>query len=140
MRESIQKFILNIIRIYLLGGLLNLLFLIYLVITDPYFEKLDFKLENFKTKIEVYLLFTFNIPLLILTVFSAFLVIKTYSKKDKIINIFSSLLGIVGFIFIDKIIKKEIIYMQNILLNLVFCFIFYIFLFFIIYKLITKIK
>lgn len=140
MRENIQKFVLNFIRVYLLGGLLNLFFLIYLVITDSYFRKLDFNLENFKTKIDKYLLFTFNIPLLILVVFSAFIVIKAYSKKDKLIIGFSSLLGIAGFIFIDKIIKKEIIYMESILLSLLVSLLCYIFLFFITYKLIIKMK
>jgi hypothetical protein len=76
MKGKILKFILSYLQAYLFCGLTSLLLLIYLVTTDPYFHKLDFKLDEFKTKIELYLLFTFNIPIILGIVFMIFQLLK----------------------------------------------------------------
>lgn len=137
-KKNIIKFVLNFSQVYLIGGLTSLFLLIYLVITDPYFKELDFKLENFKMKIDKYLLFTFDIPLFILVLFCIIIFIKTKSKNDKLIIGISSLFGIIGFIVVDNAIKKQIIYPNNILLGLLAGFFCYILLFFIINKEIRK--
>ncbi len=118
MKGKTLKFILNYLQSYLFCGLISMLFLIYLVITDPYFHKLDFKLDEFKTKIELYLLLTFNIPIILSIVFVSFQLFKKSSNNNKIIIGISSFLGILTFIMIDKIIKKKFIYPEYILLGL----------------------
>lgn len=135
MKKKALKFILNYLQSYLLCGLLSLLLLIYLVITDPYFHKLDFKLDEFKTKIELYLLFTFNVPIILTIVFVIFQVFKKSSNNNRIIILISSILGILTFIIIDEIIKKNLIYPENILLGLLVGFVLYCLAFVITYKL-----
>ncbi len=115
MKTKILKFTLNFAKVYLFNGLVSLLLLIYLVISDPYFRELDFKLEGFKTKINEYLLFTFNIPVIVTIVFSVYLIIKS---QNKLITLFSCLFGIAAFAFFDKLIKKALIYPSNVLLGL----------------------
>ncbi|SHL03070.1 hypothetical protein SAMN05444484_10166 [Flavobacterium chilense] len=118
MKGKTLKFILNYLQSYLSCGLISMLFLIYLVITDPYFHKLDFKLDEFKTKIELYLFLTFNIPIILSIVFVSFQLFKKSSNNNKIIIGISSFLGILTFIMIDKIIIKIFIYPEYILLGL----------------------
>ena len=134
MKGKILKFILNYLQTYLFCGLTSLLLLIYLVTTDSYFHKLDFKLDGFKTKIELYLLVTFNIPIILGIAFTTFKLLKKTSINNKIIIGLSSALGIFTFIIIDKIIKKVFIYPDNILLGLGVGFALYCFLFLITYK------
>ena len=123
MKENVLKFVLNYIQIYLFGGLSSLLLLIYLVITDSYFRNMNFKLEGFKVKIEEYLLFTFNIPIILMFIFCIILIIKGGSKINKLIIFFSSLVGIITFIAVDNTIKKALFYTENILLGLIITFI-----------------
>ncbi len=134
MKENVLKFILNYIKIYLFGGLSSLLLLIYLVISDPYFHQLDFKLEGFKIKIEEYLLFTFNIPIILIVLFSLILIVRNRSKKSKLIVFLCSLANIYTFIAVDTIIKKNLLYHKNILLGLIISFFIYCLLFFITLK------
>jgi len=134
MKEKVLKFVLNYVQIYLFGGLSSLFLLIYLVITDSYFRNMDFKLEGFKVKIEEYLLLTFNIPIIIMLIFSIILIIKGGSKISKLIIFLSSLFGIITFIAVDNTIKKALFYPENILLGLIVTFIAYGVLFFIIFK------
>lgn len=117
--KNVYKLILNTIKIYLIGGFLSNLLLFFLVLSDPYFYKLDFPEQNFAIKIVKYFSFTVYIPLFFLLVFSIIKTIKTPFKIDKIIIGLSSLLGIIIFIVIDKIIKKYIIYPDYILLSLI---------------------
>lgn len=134
MKEKTLKFVLNYLQSYLFCGLTSLLLLIYLVITDPYFHKLDFNLDEFKTKIELYLLLTFNIPIVLAIAFMIFQLFKKSTNNSKLIIGLSSVLGIFTFIVVDKIIKKIFIYPDNILLGLVVGLILYCLLFVIIYK------
>lgn len=134
MKEKVLKFVLNYIQIYLFGGLASLLLLMYLVISDDYFRKMDFKLEGFKVKIEEYLLFTFNIPLILMIIFSIILIIKGNSKRNKLIIFLSSLAGIMTFIVVDNIIKKILFYPENVLMGLITVLIAYVALYFIILK------
>lgn len=106
----------------------------FLVLSDCYFYKLDFPEQDFATKITKYFSFTVYIPLLILFVFSLIKVVRTSFKSDKIIVGLSSLLGIIIFIAIDKIIKKNTIFPDYILLSLVLLNLIYGFLLFLIYK------
>lgn len=138
MKEKLLKFVLNYIQIFLFGGLSSLLLLIYLVITDSYFRNMDFKLEGFKVKIEEYLLFTFNIPIILMLIFSIILIIRGGSKISKLIILLSSLVGIITFIAVDNTIKKALFYNENILLGFIVTFIAYGVFFFIIFK--QKIK
>lgn len=135
MKQKVLKFILSYLQSYLLCGLISLLLLIYLVITDPYFYKLDFNLDGFKTKIELYLLFTFNIPIILTIIFIVFQIFKKTSSYDKIVIGISSVLGIFTFIIFDKIIKRILIYPENILLGLLVGFVLYCLVFIIIYRL-----
>lgn len=116
---------------------MSLVLLIYLVMSDPYFKNLDFKLENFKMKIDQYLLFTFYIPLLLLLLFCFVLLIKAKSKKDRCIIGTSSLFGVIGFVGFDNFIKKNIIYPDGILLGLVVSFLCYLTLLFLVDRKIT---
>ena len=134
MKENVLKFVLNYIQIYLFGGLSSLLLLIYLVITDSYFRNMNFKLEGFKVKIEEYLLFTFNIPIILMFIFCIILIIKGGSKINKLIIFFSSLVGIITFIAVDNTIKKALFYTENILLGLIITFIAFGVFFFIVFK------
>ncbi|KFF10054.1 hypothetical protein B0A62_13785 [Flavobacterium hydatis] len=106
----------------------------YLVISDDYFHKMDFKPEGFKVKIEEYLLFTFNIPLILMIIFSIILIIKVDSKINKLIIFLSSLVGIMTFIVVDNIIKKILFYPENVLMGLITVLIAYVALYFIILK------
>ncbi|WP_177735072.1 hypothetical protein [Flavobacterium inviolabile] len=132
--KKILKFILNYIKVYLFGGLSSLLLLIYLIISDPYFRNMDFKLEGFKVKIEEYLLFTFNIPVILMIIFCVFLIIKGDSKRNKLIIFLSSLTGIITFIVADTPIKKALFYSENVLIGQLAVLIAYIVLFFIVIK------
>ncbi|WP_438964863.1 hypothetical protein [Flavobacterium sp.] len=137
MKKNGTQFVLNLLRIYLLGGIMSLVLLIYLVMSDPYFKNLDFKLENFKMKIDQYLLFTFYIPLLLLLLFCFVLLIKAKSKKDRCIIGTSSLFGVIGFVSFDNFIKKNILYPDGILLGLVVSFLCYLTLLFLVDRKIT---
>lgn len=118
-RKKIIKFCLNTFQVFLFGGFLSFLFLIFLVVSDSYFYKLDFQEIGFHEKIKKYFLFRSYIPIVLLVVFSAFLTVREKSKFDKIKMAISGLLGIVIFIAFDQSIKKTlIIFPDNILLNL----------------------
>ena len=55
MTKAKIKFILNSLKIYFFGGFCSLLILLYLVITDPYFTNLDWKLEKgFEAKLDIF--------------------------------------------------------------------------------------
>jgi hypothetical protein len=123
MKGKILKFISIALQVFLLGGFLSFLFLIYLVVSDSYFQKLDFQDNGIHEKIKKYFLFRIYIPIVLLLLFSILLTIK--EKIDKIITAISGLLGIVMFIALDQSIKKFlIVFPDYILLSLiVFCLI-----------------
>ena len=118
-RKKIIKFCLNTFQVFLFGSFLSFLFLIFLVVSDSYFHKLDFQEIGFHEKIKKYFLLRSYIPIVLLVVFSAFLTIREKSKFYKIKTTTSGLLGIVIFIAFDQSLKKLlIIFPDNILLNL----------------------
>ena len=47
-------FILGLLKVYFFGGIVSLLLLLYLVLTDSYFVKLDFGFENYKVELQKY--------------------------------------------------------------------------------------
>jgi hypothetical protein len=112
MKIKILKYILISLKVFLFGSLLSFLLLIYLIISDSYFYKLDFQESGFHDKIIKYFTYTVYTPIMILVAYSILLIVK--EKLDKSIIAVSSLFGTVMFISLDRTIKKILSFFRTI--------------------------
>jgi hypothetical protein len=113
------NFLLDFLKIYFLGGFVSSILLLYLVLSDPYFEKLDFKNQNYVIKLEKYFLFVFYIPLWILFFYSIFLVLRNKLWFDKLICLGYASLGIFLFYVCDLRIKHMLVISNKIVFNII---------------------
>lgn len=119
------SYIIRTFQTYLIGGVSNIIFLIYLVYSDDYFYKLDFKIDDYSEKIKKYILFTYTIPIIIICLFSIFLFINQKSVKKRVDILISSILGVLLFVFFDRLLKRWLFLSENIIFSVFFELIIY---------------
>lgn len=117
--KNTRNFILQSLKIYFFGGIVSSLFLLYLVITDPYFKNLDWGWNNYKEELSKFFLFTFYIPFWLTIAYGLFLLYKYKSWTDKLFFLFPTILGTFFFCFFDSKLKKIFIFSSYIVINLV---------------------
>lgn len=135
MKNKFLIYILGYFQILSFILTVSFLLLFYLVVSDAYFLNLDFKLEGFNKKIDAYLMFTLNVPLILTIIYWIYLIFKGKSKFERII---SGLLGIVSFIILNTFIKQIFIVYNHVWISLLIANIVLIFVFFISKKLKNK--
>ena len=108
----------SILKVYLIGGIVSLLMLTFLNLTDEYFKNLDWEWNNRVLKLDKYFLFTFYIPIYFLVFCGIFNFIISKLFLNKILKIFEFALGILLFCLIDFRLKKVLIVSDFVLLNL----------------------
>lgn len=137
MRKT-ANFILGILKVYFLGGLTSILFLMYLVITDSYFKNLDWGWNDYELKLEKFFLLTFYIPIWIMLIYGLSKLLTIKSWVDKLSCLIQSFFGILFFYIIDMKLKKILIISTSIMLNLIILMFLYLILFWLCWKFMKK--
>jgi hypothetical protein len=108
----------SFLKVYLIGGIVSLLMLTFLNLTDEYFKNLDWEWNNRVLKLDKYFLFTFYIPIYFLVFYGIFNFIISKLLLNKILKILEFALGILLFCVIDFRLKKILIVSDFVLFNL----------------------
>lgn len=124
--KTVAAIIIKATQYFLLGGILSFLLLLYLVITDPYFEKLDWKIEGFGEKVSVYHIYTQYIPMAFIVCCGIYSILLTKIKRERILRGCAALLTFMLFSRLDIKIKHLFIISQKIILNIGIIIVFYI--------------
>lgn len=140
MRKTVN-FTIGFLRIYFLGGLVGLLFLLFLILSDPYFKNLDWGIsDDYVLKIEKFFLFSFYIPIWIMLAFGFLLILRSKSWYKKMMSLFQVFFGVVFFYFVDLKLKAILIFSNYIILNMIGLIIVYSLLLWISWKFIKRIN
>lgn len=124
--KTVAATILKATQYFLLGGILSFLLLLYLVVSDPYFEKLDWKVEGFREKISIYHIYTVYIPLAFIAGYGIYSILLAKIRRERIIIGCAALLTFMLFSPLDMKIKHLFIISQKIILNIAVIIAFYI--------------
>ena len=130
MKKVYKSFLLQVVHFCLLGMLFSTTLLLYLVVTNSYFEHLQFKIQGFEENAGVYLMFVFNIPMIILALYGVVCIINSGTKK--LGTAISLLLSLVLFCILNLRIIQLTVFSPRIKLNLTALIIVYAFMIYVV--------
>jgi len=99
----LKKILINYFFLFILFNIVNLIGLVLLMNTNPYFSNLDFEANGFAKNASIYNTFIFIIPILVTFIVILYFIIKI--KIDRIIKSITFVIFFFSIARIDRIIK-----------------------------------